>query len=311
MEETDLIKTNREIKRIIKSNLYILNKKSRDYINDIMILINREVGISKILSIMLFGSQISNHDSSSIFSDCDLLVIFKDRVSDHHIKEIERYFLALEVKHNFNMYDHDSHLFKKILAVIQQTTGMFISHFLTKQKYWEEINFAKIFRVNKVFSDVFAPKKIVTSSVVDNSIVIYGHDLRNILKEQIVIPTFDMIKSVIMNLVIAIFAIVISPFYKFNPIKYSLEAVKWALRASNYYSFKDSISLQSIIKRFLIAEKSTRSKEKARKYYQMFLELRIHPNQNIRFMIQCLMRILQIHIRGIKLNKFMEMLRSK
>ncbi len=303
MEDADLLKTNQEIRKTINSSLCSLNPRSRAYIQDIIILINREIGINKILSIMLFGSQKSNTDNCSMFSDCDLLIIFKDRVSEHHIKEIERYFIALEIKHNFNVYDYNSKIFKKILGVLQSTTGMFISHFLTKQKYWEEINFSKIFRVNKIFSDIFAPKNIVTSSVIDNSTILYGKDLRKDVKKLIEIPTHDMLKSIIMNLFISLFALGIIPFKKLNPIKYTLEAVKWALRASNYYGFNDTISLEQIVKRFLFLEKRIRSKRRAQQYYLKFLSLRREPFQDLRFMIQSLFRVIKIHLKGLLINK--------
>jgi len=305
LKELDLVKNDLQIKEIIKSNLGILNEKARNYIHDIIILINREIGINKILSILVFGSQSSKNNENSIFSDCDLLIIFKDRVSDHHLKEIERYFLALELKHNLNVFDYGSKVFKKIIAVIQQTTGMFISHFLTKKKYWEERNFSKIFRVNRVVSDLFAPKNIVLRSVIDNSIILYGNDLRKDIIEQIPLPIFDLLKSIVMNLFLTVFALLISPLKELNPIKYSLEAVKWTLRASNYYGFKDTPSLKRIIKRFLLLEKSHGTKKRAREYFDTFLNLRKWPYQNYWFMFQSLYRIVKIHVFGILFQKMM------
>ncbi|MFX0104624.1 MAG: hypothetical protein ACFE75_03925, partial [Candidatus Hodarchaeota archaeon] len=137
MQETSIFESNRRIKDRISSKLNDINKQSRDYIKDIITLINKEVGINKILSVLLFGSQRSkSKKETSTISDCDLLIIFKNRVSNHHIKEIEKYFIALEIKHNFREFD--THFSKKVLGVINQTTGIFVSHFLTKKKYWEQ-----------------------------------------------------------------------------------------------------------------------------------------------------------------------------
>ncbi len=285
----------------INTNLNGVNKKSRDYIKDIVFLINKEVGINKILSILLFGSQKSKNKENTDISDCDILIIFKDRVSNRHIKEIERYFIALEIKHDFREFN--SHLFNKILFVIQQTSGMFISHFLTKKKYFINANFHKIFRVNKVFSKLFAPKRIVMASVIDNSEMLYGEDLRTSIKHEVDIPPFDMIKSVIMNLMISLFSLLISPLKSSNSIKYQLEAVKWAIKASNYYIFEDSKSLEEIIRRFVLFEKYPFFKRRALNYYKRFLNLRKDLQLDLGFMLRSPFRIVKIHVKGFLFKK--------
>ena len=290
----------------IISKLNNIDEKSRDYINDIFILINKEIGINKILSIIMFGSKAAKNEESTPISDCDLLIIFKDRVSNRHIKEIEKYFITLEIKHNFNESCLNSNIAKKVLQVIQQTTGMFISHFLTKKKYWDHAIFHKIFRVNKVICKLLAPKKIVILSVIDNSIILHGEDLRDIVKQRVQIPPFDMIKSLLMNLVISIFSILIIPFKSLNSIKYQLEAVKWSLRASNYYSFEDSDCYKNIIRRFTIFEKSSRYKRRAIVFYSRFLNLRKNPRDDIGFQLRCPFRILKIHIKGLLFKKMIQ-----
>ena len=104
MQDINIIERNRKIKDRISSKLDGINNQSRNYIKDIIILINKEIGVNKIQSILLFGSQRDkNNEDISILSDCDLLIIFKDRVSNHHIKEIEKYFITLEIKHKFGL----------------------------------------------------------------------------------------------------------------------------------------------------------------------------------------------------------------
>jgi len=301
LEDLGVIDVNRKIINEIDTNLENINRKSSNYIKDVVTLINKEIGINKILSIILFGSQTPRSYESTIVSDCDLLIIFKDRVSNWHLREIERYFITLEIKHNFREYTNK--LARKILGVVQQTTGMFISHFLTKRKYWENAIFHKIFRVNKIFSQFFAPRKIVLCSVIDNSTMLYGQDLREIVKHKVVVPPFDMIKSTAMNLIIAIFSLIILPFKKLKPAKYNLEAVKWALKASNYYSFEDSVSLEKIIRRFIAAERSIGFRRRAKIFYNRFLKLRENPRVDIGFMLRSMFRILKIHIKGILFRK--------
>jgi hypothetical protein len=291
--------TNDKIKHYISSNLKGLNEQSRNYIKDIVVLINKEIGINKIVSLLLFGSQ-QVESENTIVSDCDLLFIFKNRVSTHHIKEIERYFLALEIKHNFK--EPTSKLTRDILSVIQQSTGMFVSHFLTRQKYWEQGTFYKIFRVNRVFSALFAPRNIVLGNVIQNSTILYGDDLRNKLRPKIKISIREMLRSTVMNLFISFFALLIGPKKELNSIKYQLEAIKWSLKASNYYVYEDSKLLDKIVKIFISFEKP-KKRIKAERFYQRFLELRQNPSNDLKFMIHTPLKILRIHVKAIIFRK--------
>ncbi len=292
-------KTSDKIEHPISENLIGLNEQSRNYIKDIVILINKEIGINKIVSLLLFGSQ-QVEGENTIVSDCDLLFIFKDRVSSHHIKEIERYFMALEIKHNFK--EPTSSLMRDVLSVISQSTGMFVSHFLTNQKFWEDGVFYKIFRVNRVFSAIFAPRNIVLGNVIKNSTLLFGDDLRNKLKPKIKISFLEMIRSTVMNLFISFFALLIGPIKELNSIKYQLEAIKWSLKASNYYCYEDSELLDKIVNRFISFEKP-KNKNDAEMFYLKFLELRRNPSNDLKFMIYTPIRILKIHVKAILFRK--------
>ncbi|MFW9874761.1 MAG: hypothetical protein ACFFG0_16760 [Candidatus Thorarchaeota archaeon] len=276
--------------------------QSRNYIKDIMTLVNKEIGINKIVSILLFGSQRAKSETAAV-SDCDLLIIFKNRVSNHHIKEIEKYFIALEIKHNFRGLNKK--LSRRILGVINQTTGIFVSHFLTKIKDWENANFHKIFRVNRVFSAVFAPRNIVLGNVLTNSTTLFGNNLKEKISPKIQITFVEMIKSTIMNLMISFFSILISLRKKLDPTKYQLEAIKWALRASNFYCYRDSESLNKIAERFISFEKH-RSQKKAKKFFTNFLNLRKTPCNDMNFMIRCPLRIIKIHLKAIIYKKLIK-----
>lgn len=278
-----------------------MNKQSKNYINDAVAIIKKEIGIEGIVSIVLFGSQLflnENHIESTKISDCDLLIIFKDGVSNNLIRKVDNYFVALEYKHNFR--EENTGLVNKIACVVNQTTGMFVSHFLTKRKHWENVIFHKIFNVNKIISNLLAPKKIVLCNVVINSDILYGLDLREDVKKRLEISPLDMIKSICMNLIISLFTIPCSVLKSFNSVKYQLEAVKWTLKASNYYAFKDSKPFNAIIKRFISLEKSVGKKRKAEKYYRKFLNLRKNPHIDLGFILQSPFRIIKIHLLGIK-----------
>ena len=303
MLKTNILLNNKLIKEKISNELKGINEQSQNYIKDILTLINKEIGVNKILSIILFGSQRTRTGEVTPVSDCDLLIIFKNRVSNHHIKEIEKYFIALEIKHNFREYD--TKLIKKVLGVIQQTTGIFVSHFLTKEKYWKAANFHKIFRVNKVFSSIFAPRNIVLGNVLINSTTLFGEELRTKIKPKIQINFIEMVRSTVMNLMISFFSILLSLFKKLNAIKYQLEAIKWALKASNYYCFRDSESLTTISERFISFEKE-KFQKRARRFYSNFLELRKAPFNSMGFIIRCPIRIIKIHILGISYKKMIK-----
>ncbi|MFX0080917.1 MAG: hypothetical protein ACFE94_04115 [Candidatus Hodarchaeota archaeon] len=298
MQDTNIIRSTKVFEEKISNNLQGINTQSRNYIKDIISLVNKEIGINKILSILLFGSQRAKSEAVAV-SDCDLLIIFKNRVSNRHIKEIEKYFIALEIKHKFREFDKK--LSKKILGVIQQTTGIFVSHFLTKIKYWEKANFHKIFRVNKVFSAIFAPRNIVLGNIITNSTTLYGNEIKEKIRPKIQITFLEMIKSTIMNLMISFFSILISLRKKLDPTKYQLEAIKWALRASNFYCFRDSASLERITKRFISFE-MPRSQKNAERFFTDFLNLRKTPYNDMNFMLRCPFRIIKIHLKAI-INK--------
>ncbi|MFX0022301.1 MAG: hypothetical protein ACFE9S_08230 [Candidatus Hermodarchaeota archaeon] len=300
MQDTSFLESNKKIKD--KLTLYGINEQSCNYIKDIITLINKEIGINKILSILLFGSQLSKTEASTI-SDCDLLIIFKNRVSNHHIKEIEKYFISLEIKHNFREFNNN--LSKRILGVINQTTGIFVSHFLTKKRYWEDVIFHKIFRVNKVFSFVFAPRKIVLGNVLINSSILYGDDLREDIRPKIQITMPEMIRSTVMNLMISLFSLTISLLKDLKPTKYQLEAIKWSLKASNYYCFRDSPNLKKITERFISFEKK-KLQEKASRFFSEFLELRRSPRNSLNFMIRSPIRIVKIHTKAILFKKLIK-----
>ncbi|MFX1393552.1 MAG: hypothetical protein ACFFAH_08250 [Promethearchaeota archaeon] len=304
---SDTAINNEKIQNEVYTKLESINEKSRNYINDVVVIINKKIGIDNLSSIILFGSQRGlekkKAEHTSV-SDCDLLIILNDNVSTSFIKKIEKYFIALEIKHHFRE-DNNSGFVSKLLYLIHSTTGMFMSHFLTKEKYWKNIVFHKIFRVNKFLSKLFAPTKIVLCSVVANSSILYGKDLREIV-EKIEISLFDMIKSLLMNLMIALFSILTSILKSFNSIKHQLEAVKWSLRAVNYYIYKDSKSLEDITARFTLFEKSGRFfkyKKHAKTFYNRFLNLREKPHTDLGFILRCPFRIFKIHLKGIVYKK--------
>jgi len=292
----------------IFNNLNNVTRQSSKYIIDVLLVINKKIGIDKIISLILFGSQNPKHQERTIISDCDLLVIFKNDVKDNHIRKIEKYIGALEQLHNFRKAN--SSFVDKFLSILYEKTGMFVSHFLSKEKYWNNLRFHKIFRVNKIFSTILAPKKIVLCNIISNNMILYGLDLQEIVKKDIQISALEIIKSMLMNLLLSLFSIPTSLFKSFSSMKHQLEAVKWSLRSSNYYAFKDSQSLLKIIERFILIEKSQIYKRHAHVFYNRFLNLRRNPQTDFGFMLRCPFRIFKIHIKGMLYKKLLKKMSS-
>ena len=149
---------------------------------------------------------------------------------------------------------------------------------------------------------LFAPRNIVLGSVIQNSTVLFGEDLRDSIRPKIKITVREIFRSTVMNLFISFFALLIGPRKELNSIKYQLEAIKWSLKASNYYCYEDSESLDKILKRFISFETPKR-KAKTERFYLKFLELRKNPNNDLKFMIFSPLRILRIHINAITFRK--------
>jgi hypothetical protein len=137
---------------------------------------------------------------------------------------------------------------------------------------------------------------------------LYGNDLRNLIKKKIRVSVFEMFKSMVMNLFISFFSLLLFPFKKLKSIKFQLEAIKWALRSSNYYCFRDTENLEKIIERFISFEKYS-LQQKAKLFYLDFLKLRDEPYNNLRFILRCPIRILKIHIKAIKFRKAVKRVR--
>jgi hypothetical protein len=179
---------------------------------------------------------------------------------------------------------------------------MFVSHFITKRTNFAQGRFYKIFSVNRIFTKLLAPKKLVLLNVIDNSAVIYGEDMREEVKGQFSDSffIFDVIKSLLMNLTISVFSLVLIPFKKLDPIKYVLEAVKWSLKSVHFYIFHKSKPMEKMLARISYIYSSYHRSESIERFCKKFLELRHNPRLDLVFMMQAPLRIIEIHINAFK-----------
>ncbi len=283
----------------IKKIPSLSNQRILGYINDLIRFLNKKIGLDNIKSIILFGSIVNANDVSKI-SDCDLLIILSDDISDAKINSLEKYFFELEIKHKLNIKPND--FLGSILKIIEKSTGMYVSHFVTRKSHWLAQKFAKVFRVNRIFAFLFAPRNIVLKNMINSSIILLGEDLRYI-DDEISIDSFGMIKSIILNLVISIFSIGFGLIYK-NTLKYELEAIKWSLKASNFYLFNDSCELNKIIKRFV---KLSNKSNSLFSFFNRFIYLRNHPTKtSFGYSFLTPINILRIHNLGLSYKKLIK-----
>lgn len=283
----------------LKSCLTDLNNKSQKYIEDVIKILDQKIGSENLISLTLFGSQIPNNCDNNNISDCDLLIILSNSLSKKLIKKCEEEIISLEIQHKFR--ERNGALPKKALKAIEQSTGMFMSHFITKEKHLKNKKFHRIFRVNRIFSLLFAPRKIVLNNVIESNKNLYGIPINQIL-ETTEVPPWEILKSLVMNLMISFFSLLISPFREFKAIKYQLEAVKWSLRAANYYAFEEYSTLSAIVKRFNSKAEYSQIKDWKR-YFNKFFLLRDELRNDIWFMLRSPINILKIHRKGILFRK--------
>ena len=277
----------------------VSNKKILGYINDLITFLNKKIGKENIISVMLFGSNTYANDASKI-SDCDLLVILSDNISDSKIKSLEKFFSELEIKHELRARQNS--LINTVVQVIEKSTGMYISHFITRKSHWFAKKFAKIFRVNRIFAYLFAPRNLVLKSMISSSEIILGKDLRYI-NDDLSITSFGMIKSIILNLFISIFAILFDPIYD-KSLKYELEAIKWSLKASNIYLFNDTCELKKMANRFVKLNKNSKG---LASFFKRFLYLRNLPiKRSFGYSFLAPINILKIHMLGLSYKKLIK-----
>jgi predicted nucleotidyltransferase len=295
-----LLQKQKFIIKNIRKQLQSLDDKPRNYLKDSINLINSKIGIEYLNALILFGSQ--NIGDTSQISDCDILIITRNSISDKTLKDLKRYFSSLEIKHGYK--EQIRGFIDRIMRAFQTTTGIFVSHFITNLKSWKQKKFSKIFSVNKIFSFLFAPRKLVLQNVIASSKFLYksnGIDKKS--ENRFSHPkSIEIIKSLMLNLILAMGSVSICPFAK-DSIQYLLESIKWSLRAFNYYIFADSAQLTTIIDRFKYLEDSYRKKRKSEQFLHSFIRLRENPQIHFKFILKTLFMIIKIHSKPLNIEK--------
>lgn len=202
-------------------------------IETIINFLSKKVGANKISSVIIFGSFLDG--SASPISDIDVLVVL--RSSDRRI--IRK---AAAVLRSLEKRKPPSSLIEMVLEGVKAKTGMFKSFFVCSEDDLRSGDFPAIFSLSRVMCLLLAPSKLVLGSVIDGAKVVYG-DIQ--LPPPPKFGLAQILKSLIMNLILSMAAIIIAPFVK-EAAKYSMEAGKWSVMASYYYTFRKRLPVEKI-----------------------------------------------------------------
>ncbi|MBD3228732.1 MAG: hypothetical protein GF329_11155 [Candidatus Lokiarchaeota archaeon] len=241
----------------------------------------------KILSMMVFGSSLTGDLCST--SDCDLICVVNDETSRDEIKNIRQ--IARKFAIQFGFFNKPQGFIERVLNIMDSSTGMFISLFVCKKNDFINLRFSKMFNVNRFVATILAPTNLVIGTVINRSKHIYGENLLNVIKK----PKrffLQLIKNMILNLLVSTVSFLIYPFSP-KATKYELEALKWSMLSSYYYIKGTRPSMDKICYYFI-------SKGISKDYVANFKKLRDGFHQNIKFGIATPLKIIQVHLLGLK-----------
>ncbi|NVM02048.1 MAG: nucleotidyltransferase domain-containing protein [Candidatus Helarchaeota archaeon] len=260
-------------------------QKADKYLNSIVPFLHRALG-DDLRSIIIFGSIVKGYCTKE--SDADILIVVSDKVSKKKIKYLNRVLMAFEIKCGY--LKPKKNIIQSILYCVDKSTGMFISHFICREKEFLSGKFAKVFSVNKIMAAILAPNDIVMGSVIGRAHTLYGENLVKKTKLPKV-SVFQLLKSAIMNGLTAIGGLITVPFDK-RATLYEMESFKWSLLASYYYVHNDCPNINEIIQYFeklKVCPKALKTWTGLRKKYQ----------EHLKFSLFVPLNVLQIHLSVI------------
>lgn len=261
----------------------------QDYIQEIIATAEALLGKNSIEAVALFGSAI--YDVMTHHSDIDLLIIVSNSISKKEIRRIEPFLGAIEIKHNFAV--EEKRLDSRITHVVNEITGMFCSHFICRLEDWNNQKFSHIFNTSPLVTKLLAPEHIVLESMKKSAQILYGKIELNEKFERF--SPFQLIKSLIMCLILAISSIFILPI-NYENMKYCLEAYKWSLRSCCYYLYHEAWPLHDVVHLY-------KRSSILNGFLLNFLYLRKHPWLDLRFALRLPWQIIKLHILTMKYKR--------
>ena len=201
--------------------MLVSDKRANNFLKELLQAIPKFT--KKITAIILFGSHARNE--ATIFSDIDILIVLKTR-DKKLLSRLTGYMRFLELQ--FNYSSEPSTKLDLFLQYLNIATGMFRSWFICSQNDLLTGNFSKITGTNKIIGKIFVPAKLILDNIKKEGKVIYGNfDFQTLIPE-VKIKNQQCLRSFILNEILAICALCITPFSKLSFL-YSLEAIKWSL----------------------------------------------------------------------------------
>ena len=243
---------------------------------------------SEVVSVIIFGSYAKDDLSES--SDVDLLVILKDSTPEEKVIELTNMVKALEMEYGFAWTGRS--FVEGILRALSLQTGMFASHFVCRESSFIQLDFARIFHTDRFLTGLIAPKRIVLGGVLCHARTLYGKDLLS----QITPPNasfLDILGSLVMNLLLAMGAVFVTPFDPAKGVRFSIQAVKWSVFSAYYFLYGKSPSLTQLGSNFL---------RESIIYPQitMMIDLRKHPTVSKKFTFIAPVAVTLIHLLSMK-----------
>lgn len=230
----------------------------RDYISKVRTFLEKNYS-NHLVSIVLFGSTVSNDKTGSPSTDVDLMVILKDECPKNVLKEIRQNLFLFEKR--FITFNQE--LISPFFKGLQTATGMFVNFFICKYSDFKGRSF-KVFSINPIMG-VLAPKNSVWWSIFRQHEIIWGQDVFLEWDSMPQMTKVDVIQSLIMNWLLSLSSLLFYPFYP-KIAKFSMESIKWSLftwrnyknlpiyspnQITRYYSSQASVFEQRVLGEFV------------------------------------------------------------
>lgn len=204
-----------------------MSRRANEFLEKVLFYLKKRYD-QDICSIILFGSHAIKQNTK--ISDIDLLIVMKDTVDSKTMRKIAR---------NLNWLTFSAGIkepakgLTRILRAIETKTGISVCFFLCHRQDFIKWRFAKIFGVNQLLAKLLAPRYLVRVGIQTHGITLVGEDLLTKIAQH-EISASQLAKSCLMNIIIAMGALLIAPLSS-RATFYSLGAVKWSLISSYSY----------------------------------------------------------------------------
>jgi predicted nucleotidyltransferase len=217
---------------------------ANSYVESVISLAGRT---KEIVSVIVFGSFAKGGFSAS--SDVDLILVVSNDCSPRIMHELNDVLEGQAIR--FGLSRTRKSLGGKILSALLTQTGIFVSHFVTRESDLLRLDFSRIFGTNRILASMIAPENIVLAGLLSHAKTIFGENLLPIRKP-IQVGSGQLARSMIMNLLLATGALLVSPFTD-RATELSLEATKWSLFAGYYFVYRDSPGINTVAEKFVSA----------------------------------------------------------